>query len=1109
VLTGDPHLDVIVLTALTLEYKAALKVDAGASAGTQWSQSTYNGLPIAFREFQGQGGRPLRVAVAQPGGMGAIDALVVLVPLVELYKPRVVAMSGVCAGRPNKTSLGDVVAAERLYFHDTGKQLPKAIQQDIETYSLRKDWKVALEHFDFAARFRGEPWWIARPLPHSWQENWVLAKLLQGVADPSQDPESERACPQWDQVITTLWQSRDVKSGTRTLTAKGKKRIKAVLIRHRNQLPDPSPSGMSMPFKVHVAPMGSGNKVIEDPAIWSFVSEHMRTTLALEMEAAALGALVRARVQSRDGLDALVMKGIMDFADEGRDDHFKDYAAHASAECLLAFLRENLTPGPGPGGLYVVGRAPTSTNGTFVDGPTEYTDRFPAPTFSLSELHAGRDVNLIFGSRIAEALPSVEPHQLPPAPPDFSGREENLSHMERRWRDGCRTFGIFGLSGIGKTALALRFASLLLESYPDAQIFLDLSQREGRDASPQDAIKDALRAFTPTQVLPDDFHGLRAMYLSFLNGRRALIIADNASSRDQILAILPGASCCLVVTAQSNFVVPGLEPILLPSLTTSEATLLLEKLGIPVGPSSKELASLCGGHPLALRAVGTLLRERPSLSVEDIISKLSVETERLKLEGSRTEGLSISIEAAFLATFAHLSPAQGSNMLDLSVFPASFEPDAAAAVWETSRETAVDMLGDLTQRNLVDLESLQSTKRFKLHDLIRVFVKSRIEPIRFRKGRTNHSFHYLKVLQRLANEFSTGNRKQVDVLREFDTEWLNIEHGHTWLAQNLDGGESIGRIFCAYTGNSADVLGIRLHPKLHMLWLHLAVQVAWSLGDPQELFAQLGNMGNVFFRSGKFDDAELCFSQGLSIARSTSARRDELLTVANLSNVKLARGHWENARKGYEEVLEDEGCHLSPTERATMTGMLAATFTASGDHEIAINLYIQSLEQLSTLGARVAEARFLSGLGDAYLQGSVHNPEYVQLSHKSFLQGLAYARETRDGLSMAKNLAGMGGALAASGKLDEAIEHLNEGARISSSIGQLETAWYAVWTIGRVLERQGDLGEAVRHMQGFVDYLKEIGHSSHTERAIIVEELRRRMSESAMRDNVGIAPPRP
>ena len=59
----------------------------------------------------------------------------------------------------------------------------------------------------------------------------------------------------------------------------------------RQQLPDLSPEGRLLPFKVHVAPMGSGSQVVEDEKVWSFISESMRKTLGLEMEAAALGAL--------------------------------------------------------------------------------------------------------------------------------------------------------------------------------------------------------------------------------------------------------------------------------------------------------------------------------------------------------------------------------------------------------------------------------------------------------------------------------------------------------------------------------------------------------------------------------------------------------------------------------------------------------------------------------------------------------------------------------------------------------------------------------------------------------------------------------------------------
>ena len=335
------RVDVIVLTAIALEYRAVLQVEAGAWDATPWRPSTTReGLPLAFRTFLGRGGAPLRIALTQAGEMGMLAAAGTLAPLIEAYAPRCIAMCGVCAGRPMKTSLGDVIAADRLFVHDAGKQLPDKVEQDLQTYILREDWKVALQHFDFVGRFRDAAWWRARPIPYVWQENWVLAKLRDGVTNPAELSECSECCPQWERVIEGLWKAGDVEDGHLAITHQGRARIQRVVILHSNRIPDLSPGGKVLPFKLHVAPMGSGNRVIEDANIWSFVSEHMRKSLGLEMEAAALGALAQMHRSRR--LDALVMKGVMDFADHGRDDHFKEFAARASAECLIAFLRDHV-----------------------------------------------------------------------------------------------------------------------------------------------------------------------------------------------------------------------------------------------------------------------------------------------------------------------------------------------------------------------------------------------------------------------------------------------------------------------------------------------------------------------------------------------------------------------------------------------------------------------------------------------------------------------------------------------------------------------------------------------------------------------------------------------
>ncbi|REG24498.1 tetratricopeptide (TPR) repeat protein [Archangium gephyra] len=413
---------VVILTAITLEYRAAKQVEAGAWPGSRWEeQRSPQGLPVVFRTFQGKGGRPLRVAIAQAGEMGAVAATNALLPLVDAYRPQCVAMSGVCAGRRGKTNLGDVVAAERLFFHDAGKKLPDGVLGDLKTYNLRDDWKVALEQFDFTTRFREEPWWKTRPVPYEWQENWVLARLHEGVADPSALPECQVLCPKWESVIDSLWKSGHVQDGMLTLTDEGRKRIGRLLIQHRNRLPGLSPSGELLPFKVHVAPMGSGTQVIEDETVWSFISAPMRKTLGLEMEAAALGMLAHAQRERK--LDALVLKGVMDFADAGRDDHFKEFAARASAECLLAFLREHLDVEVVPG-----------IDDLLVPGTEWALPEVPPPS---ALLHARYEV--------------VPFHE--------RGREAILAELERWCDEGPPVAGrlLHAEGGVGKTRLAIEW----------------------------------------------------------------------------------------------------------------------------------------------------------------------------------------------------------------------------------------------------------------------------------------------------------------------------------------------------------------------------------------------------------------------------------------------------------------------------------------------------------------------------------------------------------------------------------------------------------------------------------------------------------------------------
>lgn len=428
---GMRRADVVILTAIRLEFDTVLKVDAGAVPGSVWDLTTGpSGLPVAFRAFVVEGGRPLRVAVAVSPDMGATAATNTLLPLVEALKPRCIAMCGVCAGRPGKTNLGDVVAADRLFYHDTGKQLSDAVQQDLMTYKLRDDWKAALEGLDVVAQFCDAEWFKARPLTTEAHEQRALVALRDGMPEPWKAIDPPLDAHVWGQLVDALRERTWLAASGRDLTDEGRRMVDDLLFKHMGTLPDVSPAGAVHRFHLHVAPMGSGTRVIEDENIWAFISQAMRKTLGLEMEAAALGEL--AHRQRQHHLDALIMKGVMDFANHGRDDHFKEFAARAAAECLLWFLREHVPTEMTPGfdDLLAPGTSPSPS----VE-PLSSPSSASLPSFLLNARHA--------------VVPWHE-----------GGRSKILEDLDAWADDASRPVAVRLLhaeGGIGKTRLAIEW----------------------------------------------------------------------------------------------------------------------------------------------------------------------------------------------------------------------------------------------------------------------------------------------------------------------------------------------------------------------------------------------------------------------------------------------------------------------------------------------------------------------------------------------------------------------------------------------------------------------------------------------------------------------------
>jgi hypothetical protein len=194
--------------------------------------------------------------------------------------------------------------------------------------------------------------------------------------------------------------------------------------------------------------------------------------------------------------------------------------------------------------------------------------------------------------------PTVTPlHQLPAPPHDFIGREQELSDLLDRLGQGVTISGMQGLGGVGKTALALVLAERIKPRYPDAQFYLDLQGASDHPLSTEDAMRHVIRAYHPAARLPESLAELAAIYRSVLHGQRALLLMDNAASRQQVEPLIPpDKNCALLVTSRRQFALPGMHARNLDELPREDSIRLLnsiERASVSTRTRSRSCAATC------------------------------------------------------------------------------------------------------------------------------------------------------------------------------------------------------------------------------------------------------------------------------------------------------------------------------------------------------------------------------------------------------------------------------------------------------------------------------------------------------------------------------------
>ncbi|MFF1655471.1 BTAD domain-containing putative transcriptional regulator [Streptomyces sp. NPDC058255] len=328
------------------------------------------------------------------------------------------------------------------------------------------------------------------------------------------------------------------------------------------------------------------------------------------------------------------------------------------------------------------------------------------------------------------AAAPVLPAQLPATVPDFTGRTSFVAELSDVLASAegrvMAVSALAGIGGVGKTTLAVHVAHQARGAFPDGQLYVDLQGAGSRAAEPETVLGAFLRALgTADSAIPDSLEERSALYRSVLDGRRVLVLLDNARDAAQVRPLLPGTEgCAALVTSRMRMVdLAGAHLVDLDVMSPEEALLLFTRIVGEERVASEREAALdvvaaCGFLPLAIRIAASRLAARRTWTVSVLAAKLADERRRL----DELQAGDLAVKATFELGYGQLEPAQARafRLLGLADGP-DISLAAAAAVLDLPAESTEDLL-----ESLVDTSLLESAApgRYRYHDLVRLYARA-------------------------------------------------------------------------------------------------------------------------------------------------------------------------------------------------------------------------------------------------------------------------------------------------------------------------------------------------------------------------------------------------
>ncbi|WP_201440386.1 AfsR/SARP family transcriptional regulator [Saccharothrix sp. 6-C] len=644
--------------------------------------------------------------------------------------------------------------------------------------------------------------------------------------------------------------------------------------------------------------------------------------------------------------------------------------------------------------------------------------------------------------------------QLPGDVPGFTGRQAELAELGRvlaTERTGVPVVLVCGTAGVGKTALALHWAHRVRSHFPDGQLHVDLRGYDPRSpVAAEDALVRLLDGLGVTGAdVPVDPDQRAARYRAELADRRVLVVLDNASAVDQVRALLPGTSSCLVLVTSRNSLaglvaLHGAHRLDVDQLPTSDSVALLRAL---IGErvrrepdAAAELAERCGRLPLALRIAAELVASRPGSTLAALTRELADRRHRLRVLDTGDDARA-AVRTVFSWSYPQLRPEVARAFRRLGLHPGpDVTPPALAALAGTDRDEARRSLDVLARNSLV---RPVPGGRYVVHDLLRAYAEE------------------------LAVEHDPAPERLAAVDRLL-AHHLATAAAATALLYPVDHPHRPDAPVAPHAFATADAARAWLDAERPTL---VALCRAAERDDRPGYAVDLANTLYRYLESGHYADAATV--HGCASRAARRAGDDGLLAVAltNLGALSRLLGDYDRAARHLREAI---GLHRRTGGRRggpRALSHLGIVLERLGEYEEAVSLHREALAAHRRLGSRHGEAAALLNLGNAY-----NRPGHHLRAAECLDRALDLFRLLDDTSGQASALANLGDVCVSLGRYPDAVRHLDAARELFQRLGHSYGVAVTLSNLGNAHTRLGDRSRAHRCYTSALETFRDIGH---------------------------------